>query len=60
MRRVDCLSYGVRVELVPWAEGKNHLTKSYAWFLAGWAKRMSWSEVARAPSGCCGSGRSAR
>jgi len=25
---VDCLSYGVRVELVPWAEGRNHLTKS--------------------------------
>jgi len=23
MRRVDCLSCGVRVELVPWAEGKN-------------------------------------
>ena len=29
MRRVDCLSYGVRVELVPWAEGRNHLTKSH-------------------------------
>jgi len=27
MRKVDCLSCGVRVELVPWAEGKNHLTK---------------------------------
>ena len=48
MRRVDCLSCGVRVERVPWAEGKNHLTKSYAWFLAGWAKRMSWSDVAAA------------
>ena len=42
MRKVDCLSCGVRVELVPWAEGKNHLTKSYAWFLAGWARRMGW------------------
>ena len=48
MRRVDCLSCGVRVELVPWAEGKNHLTRTYAWFLARWAKRMSWKEVAEA------------
>lgn len=48
MRRVDCLSCGVLVERVPWAEGKNHLTKTYAWFLAGWAKRMSWSDVAAA------------
>ena len=48
MRRVDCLTCGVRVELVPWAEGKNHLTKTYAWFLARWAKRMSWKEVAEA------------
>jgi transposase len=48
MRRVDCLSCGVRVESVPWAEGKNHLTTTYAWFLARWAKRMSWKEVAGA------------
>lgn len=48
MRRVDCLSCGVRVECVPWAEGKNHLTTTYAWFLARWAKRMSWKEVAEA------------
>jgi transposase len=48
MRRVDCPSCSITVEVVPWAEGKNHLTKSYAWFLAGWAKRMSWSDVAAA------------
>jgi len=48
MRRVDCVSCGVLVERVPWAEGKNHLTRTYAWFLAGWAKRMSWSDVAAA------------
>ena len=48
MRRVDCLSCGVLVERVPWAEGKNHLTGTYAWFLARWAKRMSWQEVADA------------
>jgi len=48
MRRVDCPKCGVVVESVPWAEGKHHLTSTYAWFLAGWARRMSWSEVARA------------
>jgi transposase len=48
MRRVDCPTCGIRVEVVPWAEGKSHLTKAYAWFLAGWAKRMSWSDVAAA------------
>jgi transposase len=48
MRRVNCLACGVLVESVPWAEGKNHLTTTYAWFLARWAKRMSWQEVADA------------
>ncbi len=46
MRRVQCVMCGVRVEAVPWASGKNHLTDSYAWFLARWAKRLSWQEVA--------------
>jgi len=49
MRRVDCRHCGrVQVEAVPWAQGKNHLTTTYCWFLAGWAKRLSWQEVARA------------
>jgi transposase len=48
MRRVDCPTCGVRVEAVPWAEGKHTVTTTYAWFLAGWAKRLSWLEVARA------------
>jgi transposase len=47
-RRVDCADCGVKVEAVPWAEGKSHLTTTYAWFLARWAKRMSWKEVAEA------------
>jgi hypothetical protein len=34
MRRVDCERCGVVVETVPWVEGKNHLTRTYAWFLA--------------------------
>jgi transposase len=48
MRRVDCRRCGVTVETVPWAEGKSPITTTYAWFLASWAKRMSWKEVARA------------
>jgi len=46
-RRVDCPDCGVKVERVPWVEGKKHLTTTYAWFLACWAKRLSWLEVAR-------------
>ncbi|MGE5754299.1 MAG: ISL3 family transposase [Planctomycetaceae bacterium] len=46
MRRVDCPKCGVVVEEVPWGDGKNHLTVAYRWFLAGWAKRLSWREVA--------------
>lgn len=45
-RRVDCKRCGVTVEMVPWCDGKNHLTITYRWFLAPWAKRLSWSEVA--------------
>ncbi|PLY11895.1 MAG: ISL3 family transposase [Sedimenticola sp.] len=47
-RRVNCPTCGVRVERMPWAEGKHRLTEAYAWFLAGWAKRLSWKEVAEA------------
>ena len=47
MRRVDCSRCGVRVEQVPWADGKHQLTTTYMWFLATWAKRLSWQEVAR-------------
>ena len=45
-RRVNCPGCGVRVEHMPWALGKSPLTQAYAWFLARWAKRMSWKEVA--------------
>jgi transposase len=47
-RRVDCKICGVIVELIPWATGKSSLTKTFAWFLASWAKRMSWKETASA------------
>ena len=66
MRRVDCRKCGVTVELLPWADGKSHLTHAYAGFLATWAKRMSWNTegTSSSPSstkstvavaGCCGS-----
>ncbi len=48
MRRVDCPTCGVTVEKVPWCDGKNRLTTTYRWFLAGWAKRLSWKGVAEA------------
>jgi transposase len=46
MRRVDCSQCGVTVERVPWCDGKHSLTTTYRWFLARWARRLSWSEVA--------------
>jgi transposase len=46
MRRVNCKRCGVTVEMVPWCDGKNRLTTTYRWFLATWARRLSWSEVA--------------
>jgi transposase len=46
MRRVGCRACGVKVEAVPWASGKHQQTDAHAWFLAGWAKRLSWKEVA--------------
>jgi transposase len=47
LRRVRCRQCGVKVESVPWAEGKHTLTTAYMQFLAAWAKRLSWQEVAR-------------
>ncbi len=45
-RRVNCPRCGVTAELLPWADGKHHLTTAYAVFLARWARRLSWREVA--------------
>ena len=46
LRRVACPHCGIVVEEVPWADGKSPLTTEYRWFLARWAKRLSWQEVA--------------
>ena len=49
MRRVNCSRCGkVRVEKVPWADGKRPSTKAFAWMLASWARRLSWKETAAA------------
>jgi len=47
MRRVQCSICGVKVESVPWAQGKHPITTAYAWFLSGWARHLSWSQVAK-------------
>ena len=47
MRRIDCVKCGVRTEQVPWADGKNRCCNVYRLFLARWARRLSWSEVAQ-------------
>jgi transposase len=46
MRRVDCGKCGVTVERVPWASGKQQACNVYRLFLARWARRLCWSEVA--------------
>jgi transposase len=45
-RRVSCPVDGILVERVPWGEGKERMTTTYQIFLAQWAKRLSWLEVA--------------
>lgn len=47
MRRIECPRDGVKVELVPWASGKMHATHAFAWFIASWAKVLSWTETAK-------------
>ena len=42
MRRVDCTGCGVKVEKVPCAQGKHSCCHVFRYFLATWAKRISW------------------
>jgi transposase len=46
-RRVECPRCGIVVEAMPWAAGKSPITVTFAWFLADWAKALSWTETAR-------------
>lgn len=48
LRRVNCPDCGVKVEKVPWAQGKRPLCSVYERFLAGWARRLSWKQTAEA------------
>ena len=52
MRRVNCSACGVRVEKVPWADGKSRSTKAFQLFLAQWARRLSWKETAESFGTC--------
>lgn len=45
-RRVNCARCGVTVEMLPWANGKSQITVTLSWFLADWAKLISWQQVA--------------
>lgn len=45
-RRVSCPACGIKVEDMPWGHGKEQMTISYQVYLARWARRLSWKEVA--------------
>lgn len=47
LRRVSCPHCGITTEALPWAQGKQRCCNAYRSFLARWARRMPWSEVAR-------------
>ena len=46
-RRVQCPTCRVKIERVPWADGKSPQTTARVWFLAFWAKWLSWQQVAQ-------------
>ncbi len=46
MRRVQCRTCSVKVQEVPWAQGKHSLTKVCMLHLAHWARKLSWKETA--------------
>lgn len=45
-RRVDCPTDGVRVEYMPWNQGKRPTACVMMQFLGNWARRLSWKETA--------------
>jgi transposase len=47
-RRVHCGTCGVVAEELPWSDGKHQSTKAHMLFLAGWARKLSWTETAEA------------
>jgi len=46
--RVTCPRCGkVRVEAIPWSQGKNRLTVGLIWMLSDWCKLLPWQQVAK-------------
>ncbi len=46
--RVTCANCGmVRVEAIPWSEGKCRLSAGLIWLLASWCKLLAWDQVAK-------------
>ena len=46
-RRLKCGRCGtIQAERIPWSDGKRPIAKAYEHFLARWAQRLSWKEVA--------------
>jgi transposase len=45
-RRVQCPDCGIGAEKLPWSAGKQHSTQAHLLFLAAWARKLSWTEVA--------------
>lgn len=46
MRRVQCPTCGVKVESIPWVQGKHSCCDVYRLFLASWARLLSWKQTA--------------
>jgi len=45
-RRIQCKEHGIKVEYMPWANGKSSICEPLKLLLAHWAKQLSWKQVA--------------
>jgi transposase len=46
-RRVGCAACGIKVESIPWTQGKSPLSVPLSVFLATWAREVAWQVVGR-------------
>lgn len=46
-RRVACAACGIKVESIPWTQGKSPLSVPLSVFLATWAREVAWQVVGR-------------
>lgn len=44
-RRVECINCGIRVEAIPWTQGKSPLSLPLSVVLATWSKIVAWNVV---------------